>query len=461
MIDYVVGVDVGSTSVKMLAARPDGTDITVVSRRTPWVSLDGGQAELDAATIIEIVLELCRELDATLAGRGHYRVAALGSSGMAEAGVVLDSDGAAQAPVMAWFDPRGAAEIQATPPEFREQFPGTTGLPVGPIASLAKLLYLRSHGVDLARSTFVNLPEFVAHVLGGRRVAESSLVSRTGLIDQDTGEPWPEALAVLGRTDTGLLGDRVEAGDVIGVISHPLIPAPFRGALITTAGHDHLVSAAASGAIRADQLYDSIGTAEALVQITDAPLGFAGRARLASLGITVGRYPLPGLHSLLGATKSGLIMRRVLQLVGVGDANGRTALDEAVMALPDAGSLVPGALEVRGGVNTDGVLHITARSDDLSPAELFLATLRHGNELCVELLTAMAREVPAPTSAVVTGGWSSMRCVVRARSHVLPNIRVDSVDEGTAFGAAAYALWAHRGGDLSFRDATDEFLSQG
>ncbi|KHK97744.1 hypothetical protein LK09_09535 [Microbacterium mangrovi] len=458
MTEYVAGIDVGSTSVKVLAARLDGTGVAVASRRTPWTDLDGGRAEFAAETLIDLVIALTHELDATLAARGPYRIVAAGTSGMAEAGVVLDPAGAAKAPVMAWFDPRGADEMAATGEEFRAAFPGTTGLPVGPMASFSKLRHLQARGIDLTDATFLNLPEFIAHRLGAPRVAESSLVSRTGLIDQDTGEPWAAALQQLGREDAGILGARVDAGRPIGTITADRVPAPFRGAVLTIAGHDHLVSAAAAGATRGHQLYDSIGTAEALVQLSAEPLTFAARERLAAAGITTGRYPLPGLHALLAGTKAGLLMRRMLQLVGVTDAAGRERLDAAVMALSTGGNLVDDALEVRGGENRDGVLRITARSDNLSPAELFIAALQHGNDLCEELLAVMHREVPAPTSTVLTGGWASMRSVVRARAEILPDIRLDTVEEGTAFGAAAFALWAHREG-ASFDDATAEFLS--
>ncbi|TAM66950.1 MAG: carbohydrate kinase [Microbacteriaceae bacterium] len=455
--DYVVGIDVGSTSVKVLAAELDGTGIAVASRRTPWTDLDGGCAELQASALVDLVFALIRELDAALAARGQYRVVAAATSGMAEAGVVLDPVGVAKAPVMAWFDPRGGNEMAATPQEFRAEFPGRTGLPVGPMASFSKLLHLQAHGIDLSDATFLNLPEFIAHALGAPRVAESSLVSRTGLIDQDTGELWDAAVDVLGL-ESRILGARVDAGRKIGRITTDRVPRPFRGAQLTIAGHDHLVSAAAAGATRGHQLYDSIGTAEALVQLSEQPLSFAARERLATAGITTGRYPLPGLHALLAGTKAGLLMRRTLQLVGITDVEGRARIDDAVMALPVAGALVEDALQVLGGENRDGVLRITARSDNLSPAELLGAVLRHGNDLCRELLVVMHREIPTPTSTVLTGGWASMRSVVRARAQVLPDIRVATVEEGTAFGAAAFALWAFRA-DAAFHDATEGFLA--
>lgn len=456
MSDYVVGIDMGSTSTKLLVATPDGRQVLVVSRRSPWTNLDHGQAEMPADRAIAVVRELAAEADQRL--DAGYRVVALGVSGMAEAGVLFDADGTALAPIMAWFDPRGAAQIAATPHAFRAEFPGRTGLPVGPLASIAKLLHLRDRGIALAGTTFLNVPEFVVHALGGPRVAEYSLVSRTGLIDQDDSTPWQAALDVLGVDET-ILGARVSAGEAVGTLSDPAMPAGFRGAALTIAGHDHLVSAVAVGATHTGQLYDSMGTAEALVRVLDDTLPFSARERLAHAGINCVRHVIPGKYVLLAGTKSGLLMRRVLQLLGITDATGRAVIDDAAVALPVDGTLADGGLEVSGARNDDGVLRIVAQSDGLSPAELFAASLRHGNDMLAECMAVMDREVAPPTSTVLTGGWSTMASVVRSRSALLPAVTVSTHDEGTAYGAALFAAFAADVASRSFEDVAEAFLS--
>ncbi len=101
-------------------------------------------------------------------------------------------------------------------------------------------------------------------------------------------------------------------------------------------------------------------------------------------------------------------------------------------------------MSVDGARNDDGVLKIVADSDGLSPAELFTAALLHGNDVCAELMAVMDREVAAPTSTLLTGGWSSMASVVRARELVLPAVTVSTHDEGTAYGAALFAAYSVR-----------------
>jgi len=448
MSEYVAGLDVGSTRIKMLISTPAGEEVLVVSRRSPWTNLEHGRAEMPLERVIGVVRDLAAEVDAAL--ERDYRIRALGISGMAEAGVLLDTADRPVAPIMAWFDPRGAEQILATPEGFRAEFPGRTGLPVGPLASISKLLHLRDEGIDLAGKTFLNVPESIVQALGGPRVAEYSLVSRTGIIDQDDSTPWGAALEVLG-TGEDVLAERVGAGTALGPITDEGIPAGFRGAQLTVAGHDHLVSAVAAGATDSGQIYDSMGTAEALVRVLDETLPFAARERLALAGINTVRHVLPGKYVLLAGTKSGLLMRRVLQLLGIGDETGRADLDARVMAAPVAGTLSHGGLRVGGARNDDGVLKIVADSDGLAPAELFTAALLHGNATCAELMTVMDREVPAPTSTLLTGGWSRMASVVRARELVLPDVTVSAHDEGTAYGAALFAAYAVR------PDSTDAF----
>ena len=441
MRDFVAGLDIGSTSIKLLIAAPSGEEVLVVSRRSPWTNLEHGRAEMPLERVIRVVRDLAAEVDAALGG--DYRISALGISGMAEAGVLLDAADHPAAPIMAWFDPRGGAQILATPPDFRAEFLGRTGLPVGPLASISKLLHLRAEGVTLTGKTFLNVPEAIVTALGGPRVAEYSLVSRTGLIDQDDSTPWGAALDVLG-VGADVLAERVSAGSPLGPITDDGMPKAFRGATLTVAGHDHLVSAVAAGATDSGQIYDSMGTAEALVRVLDDVLPFEARERLAHAGINTVRHVLPGKYVLLAGTKSGLLMRRVLQLLGIADENGRADLDARVMATPVRGMLSHGGLTVDGARNDDGVLKIVADSDGLSPAELFTSALLHGNDMCAELMDVMDREVAAPTSTLLTGGWSRMDSVVRARELILPAVTVSTHDEGTAYGAALFAAYSAR-----------------
>lgn len=437
--DFVMGLDVGSTYVKGVVLDDSREQVAIARVDTPWSSLPHGRTEMDAEALLDSVQTILTEMSAQLLARAEDpHVLSIGVSGMAEAGVLMNAEDAGTAgvrPIVAWFDPRGDEALAAVPAEVASDFCGRTGLPFTSLATFAKLLTFRAEGLDLRGLQWLNVPEFVAHALGGGRRGEISLVARTGLIDQETSEPWIDVLSELG-VDGSFLPARLPAGSIWGQASAGL-PVPLVGARLTVAGHDHLVASVAAGASHPEILYDSIGTAEALIRTLDRPLGRDARARLAAHGIDTVRHMLPDRWVLLAGTRSGLLMRRVLQLAGVHDADGRALLDEAVMRLGD----IPDGLQVTGGDNTDGGLAVHATSDGLSPAALFAATLRHGSDLLLDVVAHMDAEVPAATSMIIAGGWAQMACVQRERRTVFPSVAISDHQEDTAFGAALVAAF--------------------
>lgn len=424
-----IGIDIGSTWVKAVACTSDGVVTHECRRATPWQAGHGGTAELSPSVLTGLVHELVDEvLQATDAW-----IDGIGVSGMAESGVLLAADGSVAAPIIAWFDPRGRDELGETPHDFREAFPGLTGLPISPLASIAKLLHLRGRGIDLARYRWLSVPEYVVHQLGGDIAAEVSLLARTGLLDQDTAEVWPWARDVLGVPE-GFVPEIRTAGSVWGRHART-------GATLSVAGHDHLVASVAAGVLDDDQLYDSMGTAEALVRPLSNLLDAPTRAQLAASGINVVRHMVAGYGVMLAGVKTGLLLRRVLQLVGVHDAAGRELLDRAVVALPPGAERI---LEVTGARIDDGVLAVTVDVDGLSPAHFFAATLAHADCEVERILRLMDEVVPPATSSVVSGGWSRMLSVQAARRAVLPDPTFSPRSEDTAVGAALVGAFAAR-----------------
>ncbi|WP_324613368.1 FGGY-family carbohydrate kinase [Agromyces kandeliae] len=436
------GLDLGSTGIKMLVVDARGTEVASGQVPTPWRAGRDGATEIDAPALLTAVRSLIDAIDRELARTTAESIGALAIAGMGETGMLVDRAGEAAAPGIAWFDPRGAEQARAFPEAVRREFAGRTGLPLGAQVTVAKLAWMRDEGLGLRGLRWLDLPEFVAASLGGDIALEYSLASRTGLLDQDTGEAWPLMLEVLG-VERSFLPELRGGGTAWGRIDGTW-GSRTSGALLTVAGHDHLVAAAASGTLGTGGYHVSFGTAEVLLRVLDAPLGFAARQRLADALINEVRHIEPGRHVLVAGAKTGLLLRRVLQSAGITDRAARDALDAEVMSLPFEGSLPPGAIEVAGARNDDGVLRLALHTDGATPAEIFGAVLRHSNDEIALLVQAMDREVAPATSATLTGGWAGMAAVRRARSRVLPSVRVSERAEETAYGAAriAHALLA-------------------
>lgn len=435
--DAYAGLDVGSTGIKLLIIDGAAEELLTVREPTPWTSGANGTTEIFPADLSAVVGALISKAAKTLDERG-VNVRALAIAGMGETGVIIDDEGSATTSGFAWFDPRGSHEIESLPAAIKVAFAGRTGLPLGAQVSVAKLLFLKAQGHELADRKWLNLPEYVAFMLGGDLAVERSLISRTGLLDQDSVQPWEEILQFLG-VDSSFVPEIRTAGSDWGAMSTEVDLRAFSGAKLTVAGHDHLVAAEASGGLAANSYHVSMGTAEVLLRVTEESLGREARTRLADFLINDVQHVVPGKRVLVAGVKSGLIFRRLLQSLGVNDRAGRDILDEALMAMPYEGLLEAGSVEISGARNDDGVLRVEARADGLTPAEVFAAALRHSNDEISILIDAMNREVEPATSSFLSGGWSDMRAVVRAREQVLPDLTTSTRVEDTAYGAALVA----------------------
>jgi sugar (pentulose or hexulose) kinase len=452
-IDLVAGVDLGTTETKAVLTQPDGVMVAFARRPTTWAQTPQGRVETTGRALVDDVLrtladvveEAERRLDAPV------RIVGMGIAGLGESGVILDAQGRETSPVIAWFDERGARELGALDSAFLAEFPRRTGLPVGPQWSLPKLLWMRQAGVRLDRSSrWLNIPEFVAYVLTGEQVSEPSLASRTGLLDQATGQPWAEALVELGVSERFLPPSR-QAGQSAGrVRARTAVPA-LEGAVVTVAGHDHPVAAIGAGAAGPQDLFDSCGTAEVLLRSVPRALTDDERSTLVSLGIDAGRHVLAEHSVLIGGMRSGLVMRRVLALIGAGDPVGRQELDSRWT--PDA--VVGDSIAVVGAAIHDNDVSLRIR-DGASPDLLWAATLTHLSEQTRALLEAINSVVGQHRSAVAAGGWTRMSSFRHSKVTSIPRLRFCPVDQPGTRGAALFGACAAY--DAPVADVTQRFL---
>jgi sugar (pentulose or hexulose) kinase len=445
-VPVLLGVDVGTSDSKVLVTTLQGQEITAVSTPTSWRNHGGTFTDTDPEMLAAGVFALLdRAATEARAKVGPVTVEAIAITGMAEAGVLLDESGTALYPILAWFDPRGGAEIRQLPAELLAEFCGRTGLPVSALATIAKLAWMRSQGTELAGKQWLNVPEFLVHRLGGVRASEMSLAARTGLLDQDSGELWPDALAAI-QAPASLIPPLVVAGTPLGRATGPAVPPAVHGAVLTIAGHDHPVAAVGCGTTGAHEIFDSFGTAEALVRSVEGNLDRDARDRLASAGVNSVHHVLAGRRLLLGGTKAGLLLRRTLDMLGAGSGERRNELDGAACGLAEAaalsGSPATEGVAVRGAANDDGTLRISVTTDSVTPAAIWLATLDHGVDEAARCLDLMAAEIGPATAVVVAGGWTRMKSVRRSKAASLPNVRFSDRSQAGAFGATMFAAHA-------------------
>lgn len=435
--DVVIGLDIGTTTSKAVARSSSGAEIPHVEQRTIWRTGDDGYTETSADALLALAVDLIGHA-AREAGRawGPVRVRGIGVTGLAESGVLLDAGRRPAAPVMAWFDHRGTRELERlrhAAPEFAAAFGPVTGLRWSSQASFAKLLWLRAGGQRPGPAwTWLSVPEWIVFGLGGDPVREPSLASRTGLVDQDTGQPWADALSAAGLP-AGILPEERPAGTPAGSLRHQGVPAA-QGAVLTVAGHDHPVAAIGVGAAGPDELFNSTGTADVLARSVPGTPDRARRGQIVDAGWSAGRHVLPGTSLLLAGVSGGLLLRRLLTALGAESGDARAALDEESLK---GGELPPG-LSVSGDGRTqdDVVIRI---QDDATPAVIWTAAVRYTAEQARLLLSDIDKIVGPHQRAVAAGGWTRMASVRAAKTAAIGEMTFSPVAQPGVTGAALFA----------------------
>ena len=423
--EILIGVDIGTTRLKAVATDLDLKVLSEYTEPTPWKH-EKNFSEIDMALLAKTVTAVASKA-AELAGG---KVIAIGFTGFSETGVLMDAAGTPLSPGLAWHDPRGLTE-----PIIKElgdfEFRARAGALLNEIVTISKTLWLNKNYPESKRAKhFLSAPEWVAYCLGAEPVNELSLVSRTGFFDVEARQPWEEAINLVGG-GKDFLARLVVAGEPIGIVNEKA-PENLRGAIITIAGHDHFTAAYYSGAINEGSLFDSMGTAEALLRTFKAPLKRDAIAELAAANVGLSCSVIADHYTLLGALPTGLTLERACSLLGV------TSLDEKV-ALGTAALLVDPAASAMRVVNDYHGLSITNLDDAVSPAALFRATVEHLVEDSAEMISLIEKFTGKAENVVIAGGWIKNPIIAFAKEKQFGKYRVSDATEAGATGAAEFA----------------------
>lgn len=390
----IVGIDVGTTSVKAAVLDIFGREVGHGRALVPWTSVATG-AEIDAADLLSSAVLAAQR---ALTGVPEAQVAGVGVASMAETGVLLDRRGDPVARSIAWHDSRGAEQVKRlTDAIGADRFARHTGLRISPLPTITKYGWMLEHWPQArAGVRWLSVAEWIVSQLGGEEVSELSLASRTGWYDLHARAWWDEALEFV-DAPAGLLPDPQPAGTPAGHITGGGLPRA-EGAALAIGGHDHLCAARGAGAVDEGDALDSCGTAEAFVRAL-GPLSPEDAERAVGMGLSVGWHVVEGRQALLGSTRSGAVQQRILALLGVAP-DQRAELELAASQAPEGA----GGLQLLEPDSERMTLAEIGREP--SPALVYLAALEAGARSGAKILAEMVEIAGPLRRLVVTGGWS-------------------------------------------------------
>jgi len=290
----VIGLDLGTTSVKALALSAGGE---VLARAGGGYALhsgteEGGAATQDAEEVVTTALHTLGALAAQLAGRP---VLAVVPSAAMHSLVPIGAGGEVLAPALTWADTRPDETLGGLRAllEAQDSY-ARTGCPLQAPYHPARLWWLaRARPEVFARTErFVSLTDLALHRLTGRWATSVGLASTTGLWNLHTAT-WDQGLlAALGVREAQLPAV-YDASEPVGTVQ----TGPLAGVPVLAGSSDGALANLGSGAEMGETVV-TVGTSGAVRRFGRAPyldpqIG-TGQARTWSYRLDLGTHLIGG-----------------------------------------------------------------------------------------------------------------------------------------------------------------------
>lgn len=262
-MNYLIGIDVGTSATKTVLFDEAGTVIASASQEYPLYQPKNGWAEQNPEDWREAVLATLAEVTGR-SGVDQKDIKGIGISGQMHGLVMLDEDGEVIRPSIIWCDQRTGEEVEDMLRLMpRERWIQITANPPLTGWTAAKILWVRKHEPDkFKRCRHILLPkDYIRYVLTGVFATEVSDASGMQLLDVP-GRCWSdEVLDVLG-IDKAMLGTVYESCEVTGTLLAEIARRTGLTADVKVVGGagDNAAAAVGTGIVRDGTAFTTIGT---------------------------------------------------------------------------------------------------------------------------------------------------------------------------------------------------------
>lgn len=200
--DGIIGVDMGTTSVKTVTFTAEGAEVFRTSAQLETLYSPDGAAEQDPRAVYETVTS-CLVKAVKQSQNIGCRITRIGFSAAMHSVLAVSSINQPLTKAIIWMDTR--AQDEAT--LFRKSEAGSlaysrTGTPIHPMTPLSKLMWMSKHQPDILKRTykFVSLKEYIWHHWFDEWQIDESMAGATGLYNLARRNWDSELLQMLGLT---------------------------------------------------------------------------------------------------------------------------------------------------------------------------------------------------------------------------------------------------------------------
>ncbi len=276
-MDYLAGIDLGSTSLKCVIYDLDGNVVACATRPTQrynpypnhpeWTVWQPEQIWGGAAAATR---EAITQLD------DPRFIKAVAVTGMGMDGVPIDEMGKWLYPFISWHDPRTEAQLHwwveniGAEKSFR-----VGGNTLWRFSTALRLLWMAEHEPDILSRTdkWLLIEDFLNFMLCGRQATDYTMASCTLLFDQAKAS-WSEEILGLAGIERRLLCDVYPSGTCLGGVLPGAAEATGlpAGTPVVLGGHDYLCGALPVGAFKPGLVLDVTGTWEIILAAIPQPI---------------------------------------------------------------------------------------------------------------------------------------------------------------------------------------------
>lgn len=193
----IVGLDVGTTGVKVLAANPLGETIAVAEATYGLSQPEQGYREQNPEEILQVTEKTLQEVLDQL----NRPVSVLCFGAAMHSMLAVDADGKPLIQAIIWADVRSAAYAEALRgTALGKQIYEASGAPVHAMLPLCKIAWLRDHQPDIFHEAykFIGIKEYCLAQWFGKYVVDYAIAGASGLWNKATLQWNEQALAWAG-----------------------------------------------------------------------------------------------------------------------------------------------------------------------------------------------------------------------------------------------------------------------
>lgn len=270
--ELVIGLDLGTTSVKACLFDSHGNVITEVEEMNETSYPEQGFAEQNVYHIETATIKAISQL-MSYPNLDQQDIVAISFSAAMHSLLCVSKAGEALSPVMIWADGRSTRIVNELSQQQKKYYYERTGTPVHPMTPFTKLLWMKETNYKpyLEADYYMSVKEFLLYRWFGVRHIDYAMASATGLY-QPTHKNWDPELLQLTKVAINQLSEIVPPTTFYEGIKPQVAEAmgltvniPF---VIGSA--DGQLSNLGSGALQPGEVAISVGTSGAIRQFTSS-----------------------------------------------------------------------------------------------------------------------------------------------------------------------------------------------